>query len=270
MAKSKKNHQNTWGAKRTSSFTNALGDSGVRQRLAVTNAAAQHLKTKIPQGQWLEWVGVSGKTPLHQRAGIDKIVEKAKSQGEQTLVVENHTRLARSLDTQMDALKFCNSKGIRVLHAVIPDLFVSENPTMVFLRNVLGAASQLEHGLKVEELAAARRRAKQNSDTKTLMGQKKCEGRKNFQELYPKLPVIVNEILKKPYAKRVVKHKTKVKTKMVAGRACTWVQLSKELFMRGIKTMQRKSHETGKRKAPPRAISKGQLRQWMLVLDKKK
>jgi hypothetical protein len=49
-----KNHQNTWGAKRTSSFTNALGDSGVRQRLAVTNAAAQHLKTKIPQSQWLK------------------------------------------------------------------------------------------------------------------------------------------------------------------------------------------------------------------------
>ena len=56
------------GAKRISSLTNALGDSGVRKRLAVTNAAAQHLKTKIPQSQWLEWVGMSGKTPWHQRA----------------------------------------------------------------------------------------------------------------------------------------------------------------------------------------------------------
>ena len=59
-----KNHQNTWGAKRTSSFTNALGDSAARQRLAVTNAAAQHLKTKIPQSQWLKvggnvWVCIS-------------------------------------------------------------------------------------------------------------------------------------------------------------------------------------------------------------------
>ena len=42
------------GAKRTSSFTSALGDSAARQRLAVTNAAAQHLKTKIPQSQWLK------------------------------------------------------------------------------------------------------------------------------------------------------------------------------------------------------------------------
>ena len=78
---------------------------------------------------------------LHQRAGMDKIVEKTKSQGEQTLGVENHTRLARSLDTQMNALKFCSSKGIRALHVAIPDLFVSENPTMVFVRSVLGTAS---------------------------------------------------------------------------------------------------------------------------------
>ena len=84
---------------------------------------------------------MSGKTSLHHRAGMDKIVEKTESQGEQTVVVENHTRLARSLDTQMNALKFCSSKGIRALHVAIPDLFVSENPTMVFLRSVLGTAS---------------------------------------------------------------------------------------------------------------------------------
>ena len=84
------------------------------------------------------------------------------------------------------------------------------------------------------------------------------------------MPVIVNEILKKPYAKRVVKHKAKAKTKTVAGRACTWGQLNKELFVRGIWTMQRKSHKTGKRKAPPKAMSAGRLRQWMPVLDKKR
>ena len=76
---------NAWGAKRTSSLTNALGDSGTRQQIACTAAAKQHLKVDIPAAQWLKWVGTSGKTPLHKRAGIEKVVARAQERGEQTL-----------------------------------------------------------------------------------------------------------------------------------------------------------------------------------------
>jgi len=99
----------------------------------------------------LAWKGVSGNTPFSAREGISEVVKKSKLAGEQTIVVENHTRVARNLEVQTEAIKFCESHSIRLLHAAIPNLFTSKEPTVVFLRDVLGAASQLDHDVKVSQ-----------------------------------------------------------------------------------------------------------------------
>jgi DNA invertase Pin-like site-specific DNA recombinase len=64
--------------------------------------------------------------------------------GARTIIVENPSRFARDLVVQETGYAMLKARGIELIAADAPDSFLSETPTAVFVRQVLGAAAQLD------------------------------------------------------------------------------------------------------------------------------
>src|SRR5262249_44816778 len=67
--------------------------------------------------------------------------------------------------------------NIELIAADSPESFLEDTPTATFVRQVLGAAAQLEKALLVAKLRGARQRIKAKRG--------KCEGRRSISELKP-------------------------------------------------------------------------------------
>lgn len=142
---------------RTSSATNvgADKDSLKRQQDAV-RACANSKGLEIVQ-EFYD-AAVSGADAIDCRPGFCAMLERVLTNGCRTIIVENASRFARDLIVQETGYHSLTARGITLIAADSPDSFVSDTPTAVMVRQILGAVSQFEKAMLVNKLRAARDR----------------------------------------------------------------------------------------------------------------
>jgi len=94
-----------------------------------------------------------------------------------SILVETANRFARDLIVQEAGWRFLQVKGIDLVAVDSPEAFLSDTPTAVLIRQILGAVSQFEKASLVAKLKGARLRKKRERG--------KCEGRKSYAEMQP-------------------------------------------------------------------------------------
>jgi DNA invertase Pin-like site-specific DNA recombinase len=163
---------------RTSSATNVGTDkdSLTRQKSAVTAYAKAHGIRILDE---FYDAAVSGADPIEDRPGFLAMLSRIADNGVRCILVETANRFARDLVVQETGWRFLQAKGIELVAVDSPEAFLSDTPTAVLVRQVLGAVSQFEKASLVAKLAAARKRQRR------LTG--KCEGRKGYRETHPAL-----------------------------------------------------------------------------------
>jgi DNA invertase Pin-like site-specific DNA recombinase len=161
---------------RTSSATNtgADKDSLRRQKAAVTAYGKAHRITVVDE---FYDAAVSGADPIEARRGFLDMLTRIAGNGVRCVLVETANRFARDLIVQETGWRFLKAKGIELIAVDSPDAFLSETPTAVLIRQILGAVSQFEKASLVAKLKAARTRKCRQTG--------KCEGRKGYAETQP-------------------------------------------------------------------------------------
>lgn len=161
---------------RCSGISQIQGDSFPRQRAAIEEYSAAHGLEIV---RWFEERGVTGKADSDERPALRQLLEELN--GTRTVIVERLDRLARDLIIQEGIVQKFRDASVELISTAEPDL-CSEDPTRVFIRQVLGAVAQLDRSLIVRKLRAARDRMKAKNG--------KCEGRKGFGELPAEKPTL--------------------------------------------------------------------------------
>jgi DNA invertase Pin-like site-specific DNA recombinase len=171
---------------RTSSTTNAsIGnnkDSDKRQRAAVMSFAKSAGYTIVDEFYDV----VSGADPIDQRPGFRAMLDRIASNGVRLILVESPDRFARDLAVQLAGHDYLKGLGVELVPASAPDFFMTDTPTAVLVRQVLGAISQFEKANLVAKLKAARDRKK------ALTG--KCGGRKTLAEARPEVAALARQL----------------------------------------------------------------------------
>jgi DNA invertase Pin-like site-specific DNA recombinase len=154
---------------RTSSATNVGNDkdSQERQRAAVHRCAAA-VGFDIVHEYYD--AAVSGADAVDIRPGFNDMLAYMLGNGARTIIVENANRFARDLIVQETGYRMLKDRGIELIAADAPDSFLSDTPTSVLIRQILGAVAQFEKTALVNKLRGARERKRR------LTG--RCEGRK--------------------------------------------------------------------------------------------
>lgn len=157
---------------RTSSATNVGQDkdSLARQEAAVRQqATARGLKLV---GEYYD-AAVSGADPIDARPGFRDMLAYILSNGARTIIVENASRFARDLIVQETGYAMLKARGIELIAADAPDSFLSDTPTAVLIRQILGAVHQFDKAMLVEKLRGAR-------DRKSAKLGRRIEGNPNW------------------------------------------------------------------------------------------
>src|SRR5580765_1648106 len=164
---------------RTSSPTNASKglvsdkDSDKRQRVAIEGFAKSNGYEIVDEFYDV----VSGTDPIGDRPGFKAMLDRIAGNGVRTIIVESPDRFARDLIVQLTGHDYLKTLGVELVPASAPDFFLTDTPTAVLVRQVLGAISQFEKTSLVAKLKAAR-------DRKRAAGIK-CGGRKSHGRLGP-------------------------------------------------------------------------------------
>jgi DNA invertase Pin-like site-specific DNA recombinase len=163
---------------RTSSAANVGTDkdSDKRQRAAIEGFAKRAGFVLV--GEFTD-AAVSGADPIETRHGFAELLDRIEGNGVRTVIVEDASRFARELVTQELGILALIKRDVRVLTASGDDLTDSSDPSRVMMRQIAGSFAQYEKTRLVAKLRAARERKRQ------AVG--KCEGRKNWAEVNPKL-----------------------------------------------------------------------------------
>jgi DNA invertase Pin-like site-specific DNA recombinase len=163
---------------RTSSATNvgADKDSLARQKAAVTAYAKANKITIVAE---FYDAAVSGADPIEARPGFLDMLARITGNGVRSILVETANRFARDLIVQETGWRFLQAKGIELIAVDSPEAFLTDTPTAVLIRQILGAVSQFEKASLVAKLKVARVRKRQQTG--------KCEGRKGYAETDPEL-----------------------------------------------------------------------------------
>ncbi|SPD74317.1 Resolvase, N-terminal domain protein [uncultured Desulfobacterium sp.] len=127
--------------------------------------------------------GVSG--TLENRPALAEMMLSLEKNGHgiQMVIIEKIDRLARDLMVQEAIINDFQRKGFKLVSALEGPNLLSEDPTRILVRQVLGAIAEYDKSITVMKLRAARDRAR------LLRG--KCEGRKGYAEA---MPEVVKEI----------------------------------------------------------------------------
>jgi DNA invertase Pin-like site-specific DNA recombinase len=142
---------------RTSSASNvgADKDSLARQKAAVRSCAASRGLEVVHE---YYDAAVSGADPVDSRPGFADMLAYMLTNGARTIIVENASRFARDLIVQETGYQALKAKGIELIAADSPDSFVSDTPTAVLIRQILGAVAQFDKATLVHKLRGARDR----------------------------------------------------------------------------------------------------------------
>jgi DNA invertase Pin-like site-specific DNA recombinase len=170
---------------RTSSATN-VGvdkDSLTRQEAAIRGYAARN---NIEIVEEFYDAAVSGADPLDQREGFRRLLQRVTSNGVRSILVETANRFARDLMVQEIGFRRLQELGIELIACDSPQSFIDDTPTATLIRQILGAVAEFDKAMVVAKLKGARDRKKAATG--------KCEGRKSWLELDPKLCAIAREL----------------------------------------------------------------------------
>jgi len=115
--------------------------------------------------------GVSGGTDWENRPAFSEMMALLLSNGVRTVIVERLDRVARDLLVQESVIADFHRKQLTLISASEPDL-LSDDPSRVLMRQMLGAFFQYEKTLLVAKLRGARQRKRASSG--------RCEGRKRY------------------------------------------------------------------------------------------
>jgi DNA invertase Pin-like site-specific DNA recombinase len=142
---------------RTSSSTNVGTDkdSLKRQQDAVLLCAA---KAQFAIVREYYDAAVSGADSVDVRPGFAAMLAYMLSNGARTIIVENASRFARDLIVQETGYQMLRARGIELIAADAPDSFLSDTPTAVLIRQILGAVHQFDKAMVVQKLRGARDR----------------------------------------------------------------------------------------------------------------
>jgi DNA invertase Pin-like site-specific DNA recombinase len=167
---------------RTSSASNVGEDrdSHIRQLAAIERyASTAGLEIVLPP---YYDAAVSGADPVDARPGFGQMLAYLSDHPDvRVILVETASRFARDLIVQETGYKLLKDRGIELISVDSPDSFVSDTPTAIMVRQILGAVSQFEKAAIVAKLKGAR-------DRKRLV-RGKCEGRKSHSEASPETVV---------------------------------------------------------------------------------
>ena len=197
--------------------------------------------------------GVSGRVPLGDRPGVAALLEKSKRCKTMTWLFEDETRVARSVKAHIASKEWAKQNGIKVVHAGLPDLWASEEPTQEFLDLVLAGQSELVAKVKYQTLRGGREVARRTSTRRTIAGKRKVEGRKRMSEIYPLLATLLSDFLQKPYYKQTG----------TDGQKKTLPDIARYLKRKGVVTKARYTINTKGKKVmvtkPGQALHKGSI-----------
>jgi DNA invertase Pin-like site-specific DNA recombinase len=129
---------------------------------------------------------VSGADRIDERLGFREMLQKLAANGAKTIIVESPDRFARDLAVQLAGHDMLKELGISIIPASAPDFFTEDTPTVVLVRQVLGAIAQFDKASTVAKLAAARKRTRESDG--------RCEGRKSFSETRPEVVALAHSL----------------------------------------------------------------------------
>lgn len=160
---------------RTSSATNVGDDkdSLPRQQDAVRKSA-DALGYRIVHEYYD--MAVKGADPVDTRPGFAEMLQYMHGNGARTIIVENAQRFARDLIVQETGYEMLKAMGIELIAADSPESFVSDTPTAVLIRQILGAVSQFDKTTLVNKLRGAR-------DRRSAIAGERIEGNPRWKAL---------------------------------------------------------------------------------------
>jgi DNA invertase Pin-like site-specific DNA recombinase len=170
---------------RTSSASNvgADKDSEGRQKRAV-EAYAKRAGFEIVDSYYD--AAVSGADPIDARPGFAAMLARIAGNGVRTIIVETANRFARDLMVQEAGHAYLQRLDVKLIAADSPEAFLSDSPTAVMVRQILGAVSQFEKAALVAKRRGARDRKKRETG--------KCGGRKSVAELRPETVALAKKL----------------------------------------------------------------------------
>ena len=178
-----------YGYLRTSSATNVGEDKdSERRQSAAIEGYAKATGYRI--AGWYRDPAISGADPVPERPGFAAMLEALVGDGVRTILVESPDRFARDLAVQLAGHDYLRNLGLDLVPASAPDFFVTDTPTAVLVRQVLGAISQFEKATLVAKLKAARDRKRDRTG-------RKVEGRKSHAEMNPEMVALVKQLRRK-------------------------------------------------------------------------
>ena len=175
---------------RTSSAANtgADKDSEKRQRQAVGGFAAG-AGYEIVESFYDE--AVSGTTDLIDgRPGFSALLDRIEGNGVRVVLVEDASRLARSIVIQEVGIVALQARGVKVVASNGDDLTETEDEMKIAMRQIAGVFAQLEKTRLVKKLKAAR-------DRKRATGVK-VEGRPGYADDNPELVALARKLHRYP------------------------------------------------------------------------
>ena len=145
--------------------------------------------------------GISGTTTETERPAFQQMVFSILRNGVNHIIIESLDRLARDLQVQLQLCTYIASKEITLICAGTGENItqaILNDPMRKALVQIQGVFAELDKSLVVRKLKNGRIKARQDSETRTLSGKKKCEGRKSLRESSPDLLRDARKLYRKP------------------------------------------------------------------------
>ncbi|MEO1677854.1 MAG: recombinase family protein [Pseudomonadota bacterium] len=157
---------------RTSSAANVDGDSMPRQMASIAKLCAA-------QGYEIHRVfsdpAVSGGDQIEQRPGFSALLDALDANGVRTVIVEDASRFARTMQASILGEMLLKARGVTVLCSNGDNLFDHEDPMRKAMAQIATVFSELEKERTVRRLRDAR-------DRKSTEKGKRIEGRKSLPQ----------------------------------------------------------------------------------------
>jgi DNA invertase Pin-like site-specific DNA recombinase len=132
---------------------------------------------------------VKGTDEIESRPGFSALLDRIEGNGVRVVLVEDASRLARSVLVQELAIVSLKERGVRVLAANGDDLTETDDEMKTAMRQIASVMFQLEKARLVKKLRAARERKREETG--------KCEGRKSHAELRPEVVALARQLRRK-------------------------------------------------------------------------
>ena len=134
--------------------------------------------------------GVSGTLKNRPVLAAMFVELETNGQGVKTILIEKVDRLARDLMVQEITIGDLQKHGFNLISVAEGEDLLSEDPTRILIRQVMGAIAQYDKQMTVLKLRAARERKRAKEG--------KCEGRKGYSEVAPDILREVRRLRRKP------------------------------------------------------------------------